>query len=287
MSEAPNHPGAHSARVESAAHVHFISGLPRSGSTLLSALLRQNPRFSAGMTTPLAILVGQLHQKMNATEFSVFFDEPRRESMLRGLFQSYYASKPSGQVIFDTNRSWTGRVPLLARLYPRSRVICCVRDVGWILDSLEQIRAKNPLHHSKLISHQNSATVYARAEALMNSKSGLIGAAWSTLREAWFAEEARRLIVIPYDSLVRRPQQTLQRLYRELGEEPFQHDFERVHYEEVAYDAELGLPGLHTVRSVVRHEERVARIPPDLFAKYANTNFWCQPELNTRGVTVL
>ena len=28
--------------------LHFISGLPRSGSTLLAALLRQNPRFSAG-----------------------------------------------------------------------------------------------------------------------------------------------------------------------------------------------------------------------------------------------
>ncbi len=207
--------------------------------------------------------------------------------MLRGLFQSYYAGKLSGQVIFDTNRSWTGRIPLLAQLFPHSRVICCVRDVGWILDSLERIRAKNPLQHPKLISQQNSSTVCARAEALMNSKSGLIGTAWSTLREAWFAEEARSLIVIHYDSLVRRPQQIVQRLYRELGEEPFHHDFENVHYEELAYDAELGLPGLHTVRPVVRPEERSARIPPDLFAKYANTNFWSQPELNTRGVTVL
>jgi len=33
---------------------HFISGLPRSGSTLLSAILRQNPRFYAGMTSPVA-----------------------------------------------------------------------------------------------------------------------------------------------------------------------------------------------------------------------------------------
>ncbi len=30
-------------------HPHFISGLPRSGSTLLAALLRQNPRFHAGL----------------------------------------------------------------------------------------------------------------------------------------------------------------------------------------------------------------------------------------------
>ncbi|MFB8797203.1 MAG: sulfotransferase [Microcoleus sp.] len=32
---------------------HFISGLPRSGSTLLAALLRQNPRFHAAMTSPV------------------------------------------------------------------------------------------------------------------------------------------------------------------------------------------------------------------------------------------
>jgi sulfotransferase len=35
------------------ANIHFISGLPRSGSTLLSAILRQNPRFHAGMTGPV------------------------------------------------------------------------------------------------------------------------------------------------------------------------------------------------------------------------------------------
>jgi len=34
--------------------VHFISGLPRSGSTLLCALLRQNPRFSSAVTSPVA-----------------------------------------------------------------------------------------------------------------------------------------------------------------------------------------------------------------------------------------
>ncbi len=29
---------------------YFISGLPRSGSTLLGAILNQNPRFKAGMS---------------------------------------------------------------------------------------------------------------------------------------------------------------------------------------------------------------------------------------------
>ena len=37
---------------------HFISGMPRSGTTLLAAILNQNPRFRAGMTSPLADIMG-------------------------------------------------------------------------------------------------------------------------------------------------------------------------------------------------------------------------------------
>jgi sulfotransferase len=267
--------------------LHFISGLPRSGSTLLSALLRQNPRFSAGMSSPLASFCALLHQKMGNGEFSVFFDESRRADMLRGLFNAYYVKEFTSQVIFDTNRSWTGRMALLRALYPEARVICCVRDIGWILDSVERLRAKNPLQVSKIFAPQHAATIYTRAETLMNSEKGLIGQAWSMLREAWFSEQAGSLLVIPYESLVQDPQRTLRRIYEELGEPSFAHDLNHVRYEEPDYDAQLGMPGLHTVRPVVRLEKREPCIPPDLFAKYADTNFWAHPKLNTRDVKVL
>ena len=42
------------------AATHFISGLPRSGSTLLSALLRQNPSFHADISSPVALLMETL-----------------------------------------------------------------------------------------------------------------------------------------------------------------------------------------------------------------------------------
>ena len=72
--------------------IHFISGLPRSGSTLLSALLRQNPRFEAGMSGPLAGLFGALLGEMSArNEFSVFIDDAKRQRILRGLFDNFYA----------------------------------------------------------------------------------------------------------------------------------------------------------------------------------------------------
>jgi sulfotransferase len=56
--------------------LHFISGLPRSGPTLLSALLSQNPCFYAGMSGPVAgFFTSLLGQMSGANEFSVFLDE--------------------------------------------------------------------------------------------------------------------------------------------------------------------------------------------------------------------
>jgi sulfotransferase len=267
--------------------IHFISGLPRSGSTLLCALLRQNPKFAAAMTSPVASLCTSLHKKMCGGEFAVFFDDERRATMLRGVFDSYYAAAQSGSTVFDTNRTWTGRAALLRALYPDSRIICCVRETGWIIDSVEQMLTKNPLQLSRMFNFEPGSSVYSRVETLMNSEKGLIGLPWSNLREAWFGTEAKRLIIVPYEHLVKSPEKTLRSLYSHLGEPWFDHDLDNVIYDEPDYDALLGMPGLHKVRQKVEHQMRKPSIPPDIFTKYAHTHFWDKPELNLRGVEIL
>ena len=267
--------------------LHLISGLPRSGSTLLCALLRQNPHFTAAMTSPVASLCGSIQKKMSGGEFDVFFDDAKRATMLRGVFDAYYAEIEPEHVVFDTNRTWTGRAALLGQLYPQSRIICCVRDIGWIIDSIERMLGKNPLQLSKIFNFQPGTSVYARVETLMNSDNRLIGQAWSTLREAWFGEHAKRLIIVPYEHLVRDPARTMQRLYEELGAPYFAHDFNNAVYDEPDYDSLLGMPGLHKVRQKVEYEERKPCIPPDVFSKFAGTSFWAKPELNTRGVRII
>jgi sulfotransferase len=268
--------------------IHFISGLPRSGSTLLAAILRQNPLFHTDITGPLAALCGVLHERIGGTgEFSVYFNEQRCAQMLRGLFDTYYAHVPSGHLVFDTNRTWTTRAPLLGALYPNFRIICCVRDIGWILDSIERMRVRNPLRLSKIFAQQSAHSIYTRVDELMHSENGLVGAAWSGLREAWFSEAAHRVIVIPYDVLVNEPCETLRMLYRLLEEPYYEHDFHNVIYDAPEYDSNLGMPGLHTVHKVVAPQKRQPVIPPELFSKYAKSHFWNSSDLNPHGATVL
>ena len=61
--------------------IHFISGLPRSGSTLLAGILRQNPHFHAMMTSP----VGGIYMAMQMAvsrknEAAVFIDEGQKRA---------------------------------------------------------------------------------------------------------------------------------------------------------------------------------------------------------------
>ena len=110
---------------------HFISGLPRSGSTLLAAILSQNPRFRAGMTSPLADIMGVVMAEASTkNDFSFDVSDEQRVGMLRGLPENFYAAQADAGVVFDTSRLWCSRMQLLDTLFPEAKVIACVRPLS-------------------------------------------------------------------------------------------------------------------------------------------------------------
>ena len=259
-------------------HIHFISGLPRSGSTLLAGLLRQNPRFAAAMTGPVGGMVTTLLGTMTPqSETAVFLDEAKRRDLLRAIVEAYYADQGGKYVVFDTNRLWCARLSLIRELYPEARVLCCVRNVAWIMDSFERLVRRNAFEPSSLFATaEERATVYSRTEALAH-RDRVVGFAYSALKEAYYGEHSDHLLLIDYDILSQKPEACLRLIYRFLGEDWFEHDFERVEYDEPEFDRRLGAPGLHTVSGPVRHRPRKSVLPPDLFDRFDRLTFWNDP----------
>src|SRR4028119_480905 len=134
--------------------IHLISGLPRSGSTLLGALLRQNPRFHAGMSSPVGSLVNGLLEAMSQdNEFSVFISPEHKRALTLSIFSTFYQAQADKEVIFDTSRLWCSKLPLIKELFPTAKVICCVRNVAWIMDSIERLVRKNVFDVSGLFNN--------------------------------------------------------------------------------------------------------------------------------------
>lgn len=254
---------------------HFISGLPRSGSTLLAALLRQNPRFHAGMSSPVGALVSGMQAQFSAgSEFGPLIDQAQRRRLLRGVFESYYAEQSGKSLIFDTNRLWCSRLPALHDLFPATKVIACVRNVAWVMDSIERLYRANPFENTKLFHDDTERnTVYSRVDTLAQ-RNRLVGFAWAALKEAFYGEQAGSLLIIEYDLLANAPEKVLRLVYDFIDEPWHPHDFNNIEYDAPEFDEALGLKGLHKVRPKVAMETRPTILPPDLFEQYAKLSFW-------------
>jgi sulfotransferase len=198
--------------------LHFISGLPRSGSTLLAALLRQNPRFHAAMTSPVGSLVNGLLEVMSGeNESAVFLSDEQKQQLILSLFSTYYQSQSDKDVIFDTNRLWCSKLPLIHELFPEAKVICCVRNIAWVMDSIELLIRRNVFELSKLFNNRGErSTVYSRTEALSGG-GRLVGFAYNALREAFYSQHSDCLLLVDYDLLVQEPKQILTLIYQFLG----------------------------------------------------------------------
>lgn len=254
---------------------HFISGLPRSGSTLLAALLRQNPAVCAGISSPVGSLFHATRGAMGAwSETSVLLNDDQRARILRALFDAYYADQADKRVIVDTNRAWCARLPALKRLFPEAKVICCVRSVAWIMDSIERLTREHAFNESRLWNNDSErATVFTRVDALAQNDR-FVGFAWSALKEAVYGEHAGSLLLVDFDLLAASPQKVLDLIYDFLGEPRFAHDVDNISFDAPAFDQNLGLPGLHRVRPQVAPVRRTSILPPDLFARLDAMSFW-------------
>lgn len=250
---------------------HFITGLPRAGSTLLTSILLQNPKFHSSITDPLATFVkGMLDTIGTEPGMKSEMSIERRKNTIRGMFNGFYEhiDKP---VVFNTNRGWTYLTPIIDQLYPNSKFIVCVRDINWVLDSLEQAHRKEPFSYNT-VSGGSGKSVYQRIESYM-SETGIVGFPYVGIKQAITGNEKNKLILIEYEQLCKNPEQTIRSIYNFIGETYYSHDYENVEKSWDEYDLEIGIK-LHRIRRKVEFIQRPTILPPDILQKYANIEVW-------------
>ena len=251
---------------------YFISGLPRSGSTLLSGILKQNPDFYADIASPVQGLTGTSIDVITSGENNLNITEDQRKNLMYGVFDGYYKhiEKP---VIFDSCRSWTKKTPFLKALFPYTKILCPVRDIVSILNSFELIASKNPFHTTTLTVHKDN--VFARCGSMMDRHDGIVAVPWILLREGC-AMNPEMIMLIDYENLCKTPEKTMREVYEFLERPYYSHDFENVEYSNENFDKSCNLKDLHTVKRKVEYNPPRCILPPEIVQKYneMNMEFW-------------
>lgn len=252
---------------------YFISGLPRSGTTLLSTILNQNPNFKASISGPLARFTRTIIEQSSDQGGYRFQCPPeKRKQIIKGIFENYYDDQ-NKQVFFDTNRGWNLFLPLLKDLFPYTKTIVCVRDISWILDSFEQLVRKNPYSISSMFSPEENTNVYTRCRTLLREDRTL-GFAYSALKHAITSEENNMLYILEYERFCKFPEQTMREIYRFIDQDYYDHDFNDVEFSYDEFDADVNLSGLHKTRKKVEWIPRQTIIPPDIIDMVKGMEVW-------------
>jgi len=208
---------------------HAITGVLRSGSTLLCNVLNQNPAFYASSTSPITELLGAFtHQCSNSPEVQAWLADDsdgvtdRLTRMARSMLEEWYAHK--GGTVFDKSRGWSFQALLLDQIFPDAKIIVCVRELRSVFGSVEKNHRKNPVFDGA--NSPVEKTLFDRADKMM-SPEGQIGQSVLGIQDL-MSRGSDRVYVLQHESFTMDPRTKMMEIYEFLGEPYFEHALDDV-----------------------------------------------------------
>jgi sulfotransferase len=266
---------------------HFLAGLPRSGNTLLSAILNQNPDIYSTPLSPLPSLMWSYINSCNNMEqiSRNQENETRAKELLSSFFDTYYKGidKP---VIIDREKDWgtPANLDLIKRFVtPAPKIIITVRDILEIIASFVSMDAdylKNNTANSGSFINNYRSPKDSIAEYLMKPNND-IDKALLGLSSAFYPENKGMFHIVEYNDLILKPEETISGIYKFLELPDYKHDFNKIEKVESDDDVKLGLPSkLHDIRKSLSKSKTSTDILSDYIKhKYSNMEFWRKDSL--------
>jgi sulfotransferase len=267
----------------------FESGLPRSGSTLLSALLNQNPEFHCGAISPVLEIMYYMEKYFQGSEQALAYPKPEQHhKMISSVIDNYYSDRKE-PIVFDKCRAWPNNVDRIQKYITSTpKILCPVRDVLEILASFITMIHRN----SNQVSFVDKALMdggYAltddnRCDHLM-SPVGIVDQSLYALGEGFNKGCEDYMHMVEYNDLANHPEETMSKIYQFLEIPHYSHDFNNVSHKYRERDDDVyGLNDMHEVRkSVKRTSKRPEEVLSDyVLNKYSGMEFWrkAKPRIN-------
>ena len=272
---------------------YFMAGLPRAGSTLLSTLLNQNPRFYSGPSSP--VLGGMYSAHQNFIDNELYHGYPKPDSVnkiIGSIIENWYSDidKP---VVIDKNRAWCARVPFIeGYIKQEAKIIVPVRRIDEILASILTMIKRNPFKDGQprinfVDEYLIKANIPINDENRCNHLLNPDGILWESLNATKLGVDGGhgdKFHYVDYNDLVTDPQTELNKIYTFLGEESFEHSFDNLSNQHREDDlTTYGLGDMHEVHSKLeKTSSNPSEVLPASVIKLYNDNketleFWKQP----------
>jgi sulfotransferase len=257
--------------------IHFVAGLPRSGSTLITNILKQNPKVHGESVSSLSSIFGSINASWSSMETNQEYNNTEAKvGVLKSVLQGYYShiDKP---FIVDKDRGWIPLLPQVESILDRKvKIVVCVRNPAEILTSFEKLRKENPLFFTKADSSLREGSNIASRAYYYAGPEGAMGLSHRNIKDAITMGYLDRFLFIDYNRFCNSPKSQTKRIYEFLELPKFEHDFEKIVQTEVYNDLAIGLPNLHKIKPSLDRTtvNCVEYLGLDIYEQYNREIFW-------------
>ena len=255
----------------------FLSGLPRSGTTLLGAILEQTPDIYVGATSPVLEFLLSFDNTFNFNKtYHAFPKEDFRVRTLSRIPDDWY-SDIDRPIIIDKNRGWPRVIPYAKLFTDNIKIICTVRSVLEILSSWILLNRKSPgsFIDKGLKKLSLALTDDNRCEYLMGEENGNVEQALYSLKQG-VKIEPDSLHLIEYDDLISDTENTINGIYNFLELPIYKHKYDNIGHINQENDMVHGMPEMHNVKSTISRSENnpLDILSDNIIKKYSGLEFW-------------
>ncbi len=224
--------------------IYYLAGLPRTGNTLLSSILNQNPKIHMTPNSMLCQMAWNIYQIKETTIFKNFPDHETIDNVIKKIFEHYHDST-NAEIIFD--RGPWGR-PLNLKMIkkyinPNPKFLILDRPIIEIIASF--LRAKKDGDANEIV------------RTLMNKENGKLYQDIVSARNIFKSNEKYQKI--EYDDLVNNTKDVVDEIYSYFEIPKYEHDFSKLSqltFNNIGYDDSVLNFDLHTIRTnIIKKEE--------------------------------
>src|SRR3990172_6822134 len=225
--------------------LHFLSGIPRSGSTVLAAILNQNPATHVSRTSGLVHALDGVANTWASTGLLDKTDKDRKKlsATMLGIVNSFY-SDTDKPIVIDKSRGW---------------------PIAQIIQAMQQVLGRTPKIVATVRSVPDCAASFVRVAHPENLDDFIysgqlmdhLKAAFISLQNGYeYAPEC--FLFVEYEDLIANPKEQLARVHAFLELPDFGYDFDNIDGTSVKEDDEEmhGYAGMHNVKPKLERQHK-------------------------------